>query len=83
MATRPASLGNTYAYKPARRATIFSGMVRQPTGSLGKPAGFGLITVNRSKSTGSAVSVGRSGSLGRVGGGSSTSGGGYHPSSGG
>jgi hypothetical protein len=83
VAPRPTVLGSTYAYKPARRATVFSGMVRQPTGTLGKPSGFGLVTVNRSKSSGSAVSVGRSGSLGRVGGGSSTSGGGYHPSSGG
>jgi len=80
---RPTTVASAYSYKPTPRPTVFSGMVRQPTGSMGKPSGFGFVTVNRSKSTGSAISVGRSGSLGRVGGGSSTSGGGYHPSSGG
>ncbi|MBI5534856.1 MAG: hypothetical protein HY898_19170 [Deltaproteobacteria bacterium] len=81
--TRPAYLGSTYAYKPSQRPTIFSGIRRQPIGAMSKPSGFGLVTVNKSKSSGGVVSVGRSGSLGRVGGGSSTSGGGYHPSSGG
>jgi len=64
--TRPAWLPTTSSYKPSPRITVFTGLPRQPLGMVGRPSGFGTVTVNKSRSSGSAVSVGRSGSMGRV-----------------
>jgi len=68
VAPRPVGLSQGATFRPAPRPTIFSARTVGGLSGFGKqkPSGFGMVSVRTSRTTG-AVSIGRSGSLGRAG----------------